>query len=94
MSSLPKHIEDELQFFLELLVFNVIMLRCLHVEHREEQCLKRNSNLNVETTPFVHVKVEMEQGSRSRLGLGSNGHKEDLMKNKKLKNKRNLDLNV
>ncbi len=39
-------------------------------------------------------KVEIEQGSRSRLGLGSNGHKEDMVKNKKLKNRRNLDLNV
>ncbi len=56
--------------------------------------IKGNSNLNVETTPFVHVKVEIKQGSRSRLGLGSNAHKEDLMKNNKLKNRRNLDLNV
>jgi hypothetical protein len=70
------------------------LLKCLHVEHGEEQHLKGNSKLTVETTPSVHVKVEIEQGSRSRLGLGSNAHKEDLMKNKKLKNRRNLDLNV
>jgi hypothetical protein len=36
MSCLPKHIEDQLQSFLELLVPNPILLKCLHVEHGEE----------------------------------------------------------
>jgi hypothetical protein len=72
MSSLPKHIEGELRFFLELLVCNVILLRCLHVEHGEEQQLKGNLDLNVKATPFVHVKVEIGQGQGlvSRFGLG------------------------
>jgi hypothetical protein len=80
MSSLPKHIEDELQFFLELLVLDVILLRCLHVEHGEEQHLRSNSNLNVRKTPSIHGKVEIGQGSRSTLGLRSDAHKEDLIK--------------
>jgi hypothetical protein len=60
VSSLPKHIEDELQSFLDILVPNAILLRCLHVKHEEEQHLRRNSNLNVKTTHFTHVKVEIE----------------------------------
>jgi hypothetical protein len=60
MSSLPKHIEDELQSFLELLVPNAILLRCLHVEHGEKQHLKGDSNMYVEATSFVHVKVKIK----------------------------------
>jgi hypothetical protein len=94
MSSLPKHIEDELQSFLKLLVPNAILLKCIHVEHGEEQHLRGNSNLNVETTPLAHVKVEIEQGQGSKLGLGLNAKNEDLIKNKELKNRVNSDLNV
>jgi hypothetical protein len=70
------------------------LLRCLHVKHGEEQHLRGNSNLNVETTPFVHVKGEIKQGSRSGLGLGSDAYKEYVIKNTKLKKRRNLHLNV
>jgi hypothetical protein len=65
------------------------LLRCLHVKHGEEQHLKGHLDLNVKVTPSIHVKVKIEQGqgSRSRLGLKLNAHKEDLIKNKKLKNK-------
>lgn len=72
------------------------MLRYLHVEHGEDQHLKGNSYLNVEITPFICVKVKIEQGQglRSGLGLKLNAHKKDLIKNKKLKNKRNSNLNV
>jgi len=94
MSSLPKHIEDELQYFLELLVPNAILLTCLHVEHGEEQHLSGNSDLNVKATPFIHVKVKIEQGSRSGLGLKVIAHKEDLIRKRKLKNRRNSNLNV
>jgi hypothetical protein len=38
------------------------LLRCLYVEHGEEQHLKENSDLNVEVTPYVHVKIKIEQG--------------------------------
>ncbi len=54
-----------MQFFLELLVPSVILLRCLYVEHGEEQHLTWNLDLNVKATPFVHVKVEIEQGQGS-----------------------------
>ncbi len=64
------------------------MLRYLYVEHGEEQHIRGNSNLNVERTHSVHVKVEIEQGSRPGLGLGLDANKEDLIKNKKLKNRR------
>jgi hypothetical protein len=94
MSSLPKHIEDELQFFLELLVPNAILLRCLHVEHGEEQHLSGNSKMNVEATPFLHVKVKIKQGQGLGLKLGLNLEKEDLIKNKELKNRENSNLNV
>jgi hypothetical protein len=69
MSSLPKNIEDELQFFLKLLIPNVILLRCLH---GEEQHLRGNLDQNIKATPFVQVKVEIKQGqgSISRFGLG------------------------
>ncbi len=52
--------------------------------------------MNVEATLLVHVKVEMEQGQ----GLGSwlelrlDAHKENLIKNKELINRRNSYLNV
>jgi hypothetical protein len=48
------------------------LLRCLHVEHGEEQHLRENLDLNVKATPFVHVKIKIEQGqgSISRFGLG------------------------
>ncbi len=50
--------------------------------------------MNVEATPLPHVKVEIEhgQGSRSRLGLDVK--REDLMKNKELKNRGNSYVNV
>jgi len=94
MFSLPKHIKDELQPFLKLLVLNAILLKCLHVEHGEEQHLRGISSLNVETTPLAHVKVEIEEGQGSRFGLGLNAKKEDLIRNKELKNRANSDLNV
>jgi hypothetical protein len=65
MFSLPKHIKDGLPFFLELLVPNAILLTCLHVEHGKEQHPRGNSNMNVEATSFVHVKVKIEQGQGS-----------------------------
>jgi hypothetical protein len=94
MSSLPKHIEDNLQSFLEILVLNAILSRCLHVEHEEEQHLKGDLDLNVWTTSSIHVNVNIKQGSRSRLGFGSNAHKEGLIRSKELKNRRNSNLNV
>ncbi len=66
--------EDKLEFFLELLVLNENLLKCLHVEHGEEQHFKAkirgNSNLNVEATSLVHVKVKIKQGQGLGLGLG------------------------
>jgi hypothetical protein len=41
-----------------------------------------NSYLNIEATSLVHVKIKIEygQGSTSRLGLGLDVEKEDLIK--------------
>jgi len=64
---------------LELLVPNEILLKCLHVEHGEEQHFKAkirgNSNMNVEATHLVHVKVNIKQGQG--LGLRLDAHRED-----------------
>jgi len=43
---------------------------------------------------LAHVKVEIEQGQDSRLRLGLNAEKEDLIRNNELRNRGNLDLNV
>jgi hypothetical protein len=64
------------------------LLRCLHVEHGEEQHFKAkirgNSNMIIEATCLMHVKVKIKQGQRSRLGLGLrlDAHKKNLIKNK------------
>jgi len=60
------------------------LLRCLHVEDGKEQHLTRNSNFNIEATHLIHVKIEIREGqaSESRLGLGLNARREDLIKNK------------
>ncbi len=50
--------------------------------------------MNVKVTPLAHVKVEIEHGQGSRSGLGLNTEGEDLIRNKELKNRRNLNLNV
>ncbi len=50
--------------------------------------------MNVEATPLAHVKVDIEQGQGSRSRLGLNAKRENLIKNKELKNRRNLYMNV
>jgi hypothetical protein len=54
-----------------------------------------NSNMNVKTTLLLHVKVEIEQGQclESRVGLGLNAEREDLITNNELKIIGNSNLN-
>jgi hypothetical protein len=48
---------------------------------------RRNSNLSVGATPLAHVKVEREQGQGSKSRLGLDAKKEDMIRNKELKNR-------
>jgi hypothetical protein len=69
--------------------------------HRDDQIKNKevknraNSNMNVKTTPLLHVKVEIEhgQGLESKVGLGLNAKRENMITNKELKNRGNSNLN-
>ncbi len=50
--------------------------------------------MNVEATPLAHVKVEIKHGQGSRTRLGLDAKREDVIRNKDLKNGGYLDLNV
>jgi len=51
--------------------------------------------MNVKTTLLLHVKVEIEHGQclESRVGLGLNARREDLITNNELKIRGNSNLN-
>ncbi len=66
----------------------------MHIKNKELKN-RGNSNLNVKATPLVHVKVEIEhdQGLESRVGLGLNVERKDLIIKKDLKIRGNSNLN-